>query len=140
VETAADTAVSGKEDAVFFGGDCSEEQATSTTGNSPIAKIWSFKIRFSQSRASGPDMLTRRVATDPTIQKQLRSESEIFKTELFKNWTRKNHAKFEYKNNQLLIRFCGDTLYLSQEEAKELFLFLALQTDIEELIDKETEG
>ena len=39
-----------------------------------------------------------------TIQKQLRSESEIFKTDLFKNWTRKNHAKFEYNNQTRFAR------------------------------------
>ncbi|MCE9651500.1 MAG: hypothetical protein K8Q89_00310 [Nitrosarchaeum sp.] len=39
-----------------------------------------------------------------TIQKQLRSESEIFNTNLFKNWTRKNHAKFEYKNQTRFAR------------------------------------
>jgi hypothetical protein len=48
--------------------------------------------------------LTRQKNTIATIQKQLRSESEIFKTELFKNWTRKNHAKFEYKNQTRFAR------------------------------------
>ncbi len=46
--------------------------------------------------------LAKQKNTIITIQKQLRSESEIFKTELFKNWVRRNHAKFEYKNQ---IRF-----------------------------------
>ena len=71
VETAVEVTDSGVEEPEAFGNDFSEEQATSIMGNSPIAKNWSFKIRFSQSRASGPDMLTRRVATDPAIQLRL---------------------------------------------------------------------
>ncbi len=48
--------------------------------------------------------LVKQKNTTATIQKQLRSESDIFKTELFKNWTRKNHAKFEYKNQTRFAR------------------------------------
>jgi len=67
VETAADTAVSGEEEAVVFAGDFSEEQATSTKGNSPIAKILSVKERFSQPGTSGPTISIDRGATDPAI-------------------------------------------------------------------------
>jgi len=39
-----------------------------------------------------------------TIRKALQSESEIFNTELFKNWLSKNHSKFEYKQQTRFAR------------------------------------
>ena len=44
--------------------------------------------------------------TSATIKKQLRSESEIFKTELFLRWAKKNHAKKEYNYQLRFARIC----------------------------------
>lgn len=52
-----------------------------------------FKIKKSKS-------------TSATIKKQLRSESEIFKTELFLRWQNKNHSKHEHSNQLRFARIC----------------------------------
>ena len=72
--------------------------------------------------------LSRQKNTIATIQKQLRSESDIFKTELFKNWTRKNHAKFEYKNQtrfaRIVLGFVTPKFKLYQQVCKFIPLTL----------------
>lgn len=68
METAVDLTFSSVEVAEAFGSDFSEEQATSGMGNNPIARIWSFTMRFSPPRASGPDIFIRRVVADPATQ------------------------------------------------------------------------
>lgn len=52
-----------------------------------------FKIKKSKSNSA-------------TIKKQLRNESEIFKTELFLRWQKKNHAKGEYSHQLRFARIC----------------------------------
>lgn len=41
-----------------------------------------------------------------TIRKSLDSQSAVFQTELFKNWTRKNHAKREFASKKRFARLC----------------------------------
>lgn len=50
--------------------------------------------------------LTKLKNTSDSIRKELRSDSEIFKTELFKDWLRKNHAKAEFKHQTRFGRIC----------------------------------
>lgn len=73
-----------------------------------FSKTYLYPLRDSKKieKVAGSNyfQLVKQKNTVNTIKKQLRSESEIFKTELFQNWTRRNHSKFEYKNQTRFAR------------------------------------
>jgi len=75
---------------------------------SSFSKSYLYPLRDSKkiSKIEGSNyfQISKAKNTVNTIKKALQSESAIFQTELFKNWTKRNHSKFEDKNKTRFAR------------------------------------